>query len=237
MPLRDHFRPPLSVERPWDGVHSAWASAIAAMLNRDLLPADYFAMPQVTVGGRVEIDVATLCQGATTGNGAVATATWAPPALSAPVEFTHLDSYEVQVMQQLGGPRLRAAVELVSPSTKDRPAHRQTFVIKCAAYLQRGISVVVIDIVTERLANLHEELVSLLHLAKELKWSSKSGLYAVAYRTSPTETGDRVEVWPEPLSVGGPLPTMPLWLEADLVVPLDLEVSYQTTCESLRIRD
>ena len=236
MPLRDHFHPPLSLERPWDGVHSAWAAAISGLLNRDLLPPDYFAMPQVTVGGRVEIDVATMRQGAPAGNGAVATATWAPPALSAAVEFTHLDSYEVQVMQQLGGPRLRAAIELVSPSNKDRPAHRHAFVIKCAAYLQRGVSVVVVDVVTERQANLHNELMDLLRLAP-LRWASPSGLYSVAYRTAASATGSLVEVWPEPLTVGQSLATVPLWLEEDLVVQLNLEESYQTTCESLRIHN
>lgn len=236
MPLRDHFRPPLSVERPWDGIHSAWASAIASLLNRDLLPADYFAMPQVTAGGRVEIDVATLRQGTTTSSGDVGTAAWAPPALSAAIEFTHLDSYEVQVLQQLGGPRLVAAIELVSPSNKDRPGHRQAFAVKCAAYLQRGVSVVVVDVVTERSANLHDELVNLLRLGDALRWSSASGLYALAYRTAAAEAEDRVEVWPEVLSVGQPLPTLPLWLEVDLAVPLNLEESYQTTCESLRIR-
>jgi hypothetical protein len=233
MPLRDHFRPPLSVQRPWDGVHSAWATTIATSLNRDLLPADYFAMPQVTVGGRVEIDVATLKQTSAT-NGAVATAVWAPPALTSAVEFTHLDTYEVQVMQELGGPRLRAAIELVSPSNKDRPASRRAFAVKCAAYLQQGVSVVVVDVVTERLANLHEELTQVLRLSG-IAWSSPSNLYAIAYRTGGEEA--RLEAWPESLAVGQLLPTLPLWLEADLVVPLALEGSYQATCASLRIAE
>ena len=35
MPLLDHFHPPLSVERPWEGMHSTWASTIATQLNQD----------------------------------------------------------------------------------------------------------------------------------------------------------------------------------------------------------
>src|SRR5262245_8005400 len=131
MPLRDHFHPPLSVERPWDGVHSAWASAIASLLNGDLLPEDYFAIPQVTAGGRIEIDVATMQEQLTSGpsDGAVATAAWAPAKapLTAPIDFVELGGFEVQVMQQLGGPRLRAAIELVSPGNKDRASHRRAF--------------------------------------------------------------------------------------------------------------
>src|SRR5438105_5887421 len=56
MPLLDHFHPPLRTRRHWEGFHGRWASAIADALN-EKLPAGYFAEPQVSVGGRVEVDV------------------------------------------------------------------------------------------------------------------------------------------------------------------------------------
>ena len=59
MPLLDHFHPPLSIERPWEGIHSTWASTIATQLNQDQLPAEYFAMPLVTLGGGVQVNVGT----------------------------------------------------------------------------------------------------------------------------------------------------------------------------------
>jgi hypothetical protein len=79
MPLLDHFHPPLSLRRPWQGVHSAWAATIAAQLN-STLPRFYVALPLVELGGRVEIDVATAREnGASAANGGgVATAAWAP---------------------------------------------------------------------------------------------------------------------------------------------------------------
>jgi hypothetical protein len=40
----------------------------------------------------------------------------------------------------------------------------------------------------------------------------------------------------QPLSIGRPLPTLPLWLADDLAVPLDLEASYEETCRVLRLR-
>ena len=40
----------------------------------------------------------------------------------------------------------------------------------------------------------------------------------------------------QPLALGQPLPTLPLWIAADFSVPLDLEASYQATCLDLRIR-
>src|SRR5437867_1585571 len=131
MPLLDHFHPPLSVDRPWEGFHSTWPAVIATQLNRELLPPDYFAVPQVTVGVRVESDVVTYKERrpAQEGNGAVATKVWSPPqpGLSAAVDFVGLKSFEVQILQEMGGRKLRGVIELVSPANKDRPSHRQAF--------------------------------------------------------------------------------------------------------------
>ena len=148
MPLLDHFHSPLSIERPWEGIHSTWASTIATQLNQDQLPEEYFAMPLVTIGGGVQVDVGTIQTGAqqeSTHSG-VATQLWAPPQppLSAVVDFVYLDVYEVRVVQQMGGPKLRAAIELVSPANKDRASYRRAFAVKCAAYLQRGVAVVIV---------------------------------------------------------------------------------------------
>jgi hypothetical protein len=37
------------------------------------------------------------------------------------------------------------------------------------------------------------------------------------------------------MTVGQPLPTLPLWLSADRVIPLDLERSYEQACHDLWI--
>jgi hypothetical protein len=242
MPLLDHFHPPWSVRRPWEGIHGSWAAKIVDALNEDLLPPDYFAMPVLTVGGQVQVDVGTFQEGNGTSPGTaagVATAAWAPPrpALVTFVDFKNLDVFEVRIMQDFGGPQLRGAIELVSPANKDRPSSRRAFAVKCAGYLAAGASVIVIDVVTERSANLHAELLEVLKLAGDLAWQSPSGIYAVAYRTATSADTQRMEVWPESLAVGAPLPTLPLWLAPDLCLPLRLEESYRATCASLRIRD
>src|SRR6516225_1049993 len=59
-----------------------------------------------------------------------------------------MDTFEVQV-RDAAQRRLVAAVELVSPANKGRPAHRRDFAIKCASYLRQHISVIVVDVVTE----------------------------------------------------------------------------------------
>ena len=75
---------------------------------------------------------------------------WNPPAPTLVLPGAFPDSFEVLVFQSEGGTRLVAAIELVSPGNKDRAEARRAFVIKCAAYLQRGIGLIVVDIVTAR---------------------------------------------------------------------------------------
>jgi hypothetical protein len=238
MPLLDHFHPPLNVTHPWKGFHSAWANAITNQLN-EVLPEGFYAIPEVPLGDQIEIDVASLERagnGAAAGSG-VATAVWAPPRppLVAPVDFSRVQSVEIHVFEDSGGPQLRAAIELASPANKDRPRSRLTFAGKCVGYLERSVGLVVLDTVTTRRANLHAEIVTALEATPALDWNSPSFLAAVAYRTVAEKGQTRVEAWPEPLALGADLPTVPLWIGADLCLPLPLEASYTAACRSLRI--
>jgi hypothetical protein len=65
VPLLDHFHPPLLGHRHWEAFHGWWAAAIAGDLNQKL-PEEYFAEFQVTLGARIEVDVATFTEGETT---------------------------------------------------------------------------------------------------------------------------------------------------------------------------
>ncbi len=242
MPLLDHFHPPLKNERPWEGFHSYWTGALVYQLNKSLLPKEYIAIPQVKISTSVEVDVATLEKengiafGSSEGNGGVATAVYAPPhpPLSFTVDFGDLDLFEIQVKEE-DTQKLVAAIELVSPGNKDRPATRQAFVRKCATYLQERISIMVVDIVTSRSGNLHADLVTLLGPATDLELNDPTLLYAVAYRTLLTKGKARVEAWLEVLDLNKQLPILPLWLAEDVAVPVDLEQSYLATCGALRI--
>lgn len=60
MALLDHFNSPLNRTHPWRSVHGAWAAAMARMLNQEVLPAGYYAVPLLDRDGPIEIDVATL---------------------------------------------------------------------------------------------------------------------------------------------------------------------------------
>lgn len=241
MALLDHFHPPLRSRRHWEGFHHAWATNIAQYLNREVLPAEFFAEAEISLGPALEIDVASFeeanGQGTTTATAtATATVVWAPPkpALSFAVDFSGLEVCEVRIYEELGGPQLRAAIELVSPANKDRLASRRTFASKCGGYLKQAVSVIIVDVVTERIANLHADLLEALEVS-EGKWESATHLYAISYRPVPVQSHERVEAWLESLSLGAGLPILPLWLGHGLSVPLLLDETYAMTCSGLRI--
>jgi hypothetical protein len=206
-------------------------------LNQGTLPANYRALPRSHIGPNIEIDVATLRvaeEEQQAGNG-LATAVWAPPQtrLVAAVDFTDRDAIEVRI-QETTRRRLVAAVELVSPGNKDRPSVRHDFLVKCASYLQERVSIVVIDVVTERRANLHRELMESLDLPEDLIEAVNSPLYAVSYRLRLREDKrHQLELWPHELTVGAALPTVPLWIAEDRAVPLELETSYRAACQTV----
>lgn len=235
MPLRDHFHPPLLNNPNAESMTASWTTMLLQWLNTRGLPAGYRAEQEVFGGPRLTIDLGALekpkangsTEGVSSGGVAVAARTYAPPTpLAGEVSFTDADLYEVKVRDEDG--RIAAAIELVSRSNKDRPEVRRAFAIKCASYLQAGLSVVFVDFVTNRRADLHSELVHLLDLPDELHWSSRAGTAAVSYRVvGMADDAVRLEAWPEDLVIGRALPTIPLWLAPDLAVPLDLEPSYE----------
>jgi hypothetical protein len=238
MPLLDPFHPPLRGPHRWEGFHHAWATNIAQHLNREVLPSDFFAEPEISAGPTLEIDVANveLTNGRDASDKATGTAVWAPPRplLAFPVDLARLNVCEVRVYEELGGAVLRAAIELVSPANKDRPGSRRTFAAKCAGYLKQAVSVILVDVVTERLANLHADLLEALEVP-QATWESPTHLYAIAYRPVPVQNRESVEAWPHVLTLGQALPVLPLWLRLDLCLPLQLEQTYATTCDGLRI--
>jgi hypothetical protein len=236
MPLRDRFHLPLRGLCTWESFHSGWANEIMRQLNKTL-PPGYAARPHVKLGVEVEADVGTLEHAGhapVVGEGGVATAVWAPPrpTLTVAVDFRRLDVFEVQVHRE-GGMEVVAAIELVSPRNKDRQTARRNFAAKWAAYLQAGVSVVVVDVVTNRGGNLYGALLEQLSLTQEV--NGHGDLYAVACRSVPPDEPGRLETWVAPLAVGSLLPTLPLWLEEDLALPLDLERSYEATFVEMRV--
>ncbi|MBY0525659.1 MAG: DUF4058 family protein [Gemmataceae bacterium] len=240
MPLFDHFHPPLSQRRPWESFHATWCSVLADHLNRDILPLGYIALEQVHRGAAIEIDVGTFAHEnirASDGNGttAVARTVWVPTSPPRVLPAAFPERFAVEVLSTEGGRTLVAAIELVSPGNKDRESKRRLFAAKCATYLARGAGLVIVDLVTSRQGNLHNELIDLLNLEPTVRMPAAASQYAVAYRPLHRDGSDVIDTWPIPLTVGQPLPTVPLSLSAEFCVALDLEAAYVDACQRRRM--
>jgi Protein of unknown function (DUF4058) len=243
MPLLDHFHSPGKDLLPsWETLHAGWASHIAETLNKQWLPREFLAADQSHVGPHVEIDVATferptVATAPASGNGPVATMpqTWVVPAVTCAVPAVFPDTFEVRVYAERGGWNLVGAVELVSPRNKDRAEERQAFATKVASYLHEGVSVVLIDIVTNRRPNLHNEVLGRLSGAEAARLPDEVLLYTAAYRPVRRDERSEIDIWTERCTIGAPLPTMPLRLTHDLFVPVEFEATYMETCRGRRI--
>jgi hypothetical protein len=243
MPLLDHFHPPLHPRHHWESFHSNWATRIADSLNENWLPPDCIAEESTSAGARVEIDVATFerpteetqAEDGQSGVATVRRATWTPPAPMQTVPGVFPDSFEVRVFSTIEGMKLVAAVELISPGNKDRREERRAFAIKCASYLHQGISLAIIDIVTNRRANLHNELLRLLEVDENVDLPAETNLYAAAYHPALRGGQPEIDLWTATFEVGQELPTMPLGLTSDLSVPVDFAATYQEACRRRRL--
>jgi Protein of unknown function (DUF4058) len=244
MPLRDHFRPPVENKHSWDELHGMWPAVIVQQLFL-ILPKGYVAAPGVHLGTAFESEVSAYEEvgpadddKADAGSGGVALAAWAPPkpTLTLEAELPDQDEYEVRVYDARHGRRLVAAIEIVSPSNKDRPESRRAFVAKVAALLQRDVCVSLVDLVTIRQFNLYADLLELVGKSDPMLGAEPAALYAATvHGRKRVRRRPLLDVWFYPMTIGQPLPSLPLWLDVDLGVTVDLEASYEETCRVLHI--
>ena len=80
-----------------------------------------------------------------------------------------------------------AAIELISPRNKDRPQSRHEFVVKCASLLKAQVSLVLIDIVTDRRANLLRELMEYLEKTNP---QAALGYYREVAKDAPADSAE-----------------------------------------------
>ncbi len=238
MPLRDHFRPPVSKKSSWEGFHAMWPACIVRHL-RKVLPSGFVAEPRVHLGTFTEIDEEAPHGNPSLGNGdgGTATAAWTAtlPAVSVDTDPPDEYEYEVRIFDVERERQLVAAIEFVSPANKDRLESRETFVAKCAALLRKGIAVSVIDLVSIRRFNLYAQLMELIGYPDPVMTADGPPIYAASCRWVTRKMRARLESWPHPLTIGQPLPTLPLWLTDSLAISLDLEPSYEQACHDLWI--
>jgi hypothetical protein len=231
MPLLDHFHEPIDPRVGWKSFHHRWANAIADHLDT-ILPPRFFARVEVHLGNEVATDVSEVefvpaagLNGA--GGTAVATFTAPPPTFVLPAVFPPEAAIEVRSADPAA--RLLAVIELVSPANKRGPEARRAFVNKAAAFLQHGIGLVIVDPVTERHFNLHNELSRELTGSEDFDTPGDTTIYAASYRPAATASSAGVDAWVHPLVVGARLPVIPLFLRGHGLIALDLEATYTET--------
>ncbi len=238
MSLRDHFHSPLDDQTSWDLFHGQWPAMIVQRLN-SILPPRYVAGPHVHLGTEIEVDLASFEQGVPGfpapqgGNGPA----WqlSQPSVAVETDLLNTDEYEVCVYDAERGRRLVAVIEIVSPSNKDRTETRRVFVAKCEAMLRKGVSVSIVDLVTSRHFNLYAELLALIGQSDASMGAEPPAIYAAACRWTGRALKRILETWSHVLTLGQPLPTLPLWLAENYYIPLELAATYEETCRALRI--
>jgi hypothetical protein len=196
--------------------------------------------PRVHLGPYFEIDIAAFEKDDSLpriGNGGGGTATLAPPrpTWAVETEVPAEDEYEVQIYNAAEERQLVAVIEIVSPANKDRPDKRRAFVGKCGALLRKGVAVSIVDLVTIRHANLYAELMTFVGYPDPTLGPEPPPIYASSCRWTPNPAGTRatLEAWSHPLSVGQPLPPLPIWLPDGVSILFDLERCYEQACSDL----
>lgn len=241
MPLRDHFRSPVDDVHSWDELHGMWPAMIVRQLHA-ILPEPFFAAPGVHLGTLYEVDVGTYREPVPEpsiggmGNGGLALYSPPQPTLTLEPRLPNQDVYEVRIYDSRRNRRLVAAIEIVSPSNKDRPETRGTFVAKVAQLLKHDVCVSIADVVSTSNFNLYAELLEFFESADPALGDAPSPIYAATLRLRYENRRRLQDSWYHALELGERLPTLPLWLKETFAVSLDLEQSYEETCRTLRIR-
>jgi hypothetical protein len=225
MPLHDW-----TDDRGWDSVHQLWINSLLFWLQ-DRLPAGYRAylgsVPGLTIAaepGRPDVGVRDWRPPAREGSptGSEALVEGPQPDFQAVALLQPEPQMAVHVFRQ---GQLVAAVELVSPRNKDRPSSREFYRNRCLGYLWSGVHLMLADVHRRPLGFSLVEA-----MAAELQCQLPVGLppHAVSWNVGgPTPEGGRfLDGWYRPLTVGSPLPALPLALADQKTILIDLEQTY-----------
>jgi hypothetical protein len=208
--------------------HTAWITHLSETLNGGVLPSGYYAMPEQHAGKWIA-DVLTLqvpCNSTSTIHdaGGVAVAD-APPKVrqkltSSPSARTARRTLAIRHMSRH---QIVALLEIVSPANKDRASDASEFIDKAENALAHGIHLLLVDLFAPGALNpngMHGALWE--RFADEPSPNSKDEpLTLVSYLAEP-----QPDAYIERLAVGQPLQAMPLFLNPDRYVSVQLESTY-----------
>ena len=230
MPLRDW-----KDERGWDSVHHFWLTYLVEWIQ-PRLPAGFRAyvgsVPALTLegtNGKPDVTVRGWRNGADEEPKGVTT-TLAPD--REVVATFELDPQRAIHVDWHG--QLIAALELTSPRNKDRVDSKARYSRRYLGYLRQGVHLMLIDVLPCPAGFSFPDAISAdLGLGEP----STPPPCAVSYRVGgPIPTGDSMgtfmSVWRRTLEVGQPLPSLPLPLDDQQMVTIDLEETYAACGET-----
>ena len=209
--------------------HQAWTIEIRNALNGGLLPPGYFALAEQVISGPIP-DVVTL-QRDQRGSpprspGGLALADAPPQARF--VTSVESDVYagkanRLAIKHALG--QVVAVIEIVSPGNKTSQHALRLFVEKAYDLLQQGIHLLVVDLLPPSPRDpqgIHKAIWDAL-CDEPFELPSEKPLTVAAYFAAVPKTA-----YVEPVAVGDPLPSLPLFLDPASTSP-PLESTYETT--------
>lgn len=217
--------------------HLQWIASLAQQLNSGILPPGCFAMAEQVIGGP-EPDVVALMlddiESTESGGTRVLTEPATLPSTSV-VMKAEMERYVQKanriVVRHSAGAVL-AVIELVSPGNKSSIHALRSMVDKLVELFYEGINLLVVDPLPPGPRDPHglHALIWEQITDEPFRLSFDRPLTIASYQAAPTKTA-----WVEPIAVGSPLPTMPLFLQGTYYVNVPLETSYQKTWNAMPI--
>lgn len=216
--------------------HHGWIWAISDDLNSGLLPRDYYALPEQVAAG-LGPDVLTLQdrRGAEPASGAVATA--APPAARPTTRFmaeTEGEFYRRKkksiAVRHVSGDRVVAILEILSPGNKSNTHAFHAFLRKALELLEYRVHLLLVDPFPPGKSDpdgIHAAIWSEL-AGETFRLPDDKPLTCAAYECDWT-----TRAYIEPIAVGERVPDMPLFIEPNLCVNVQLEPAYQVAYRAM----
>jgi hypothetical protein len=206
--------------------HQCWVVAIRNALNGGLLPPGYLAMAE-QVTGRPIPDVVALQarEPVEESEGGIAVAVAPPTArMIARIERVNYAKRADRVVIRHGRGKVVAIIEIVSPGNKDSRYALRTFVEKAADILNQGVNLLVVDLFPPTPRDpqgIHKAIWDEL-VDEPFEAPPGRPLTVASYLG-----GDIPTAYVEPVRVGDPLPSLPIFLSETRYIPAPLEPTYQ----------
>lgn len=215
--------------------HHGLVTDLARALNRGLLPADFYALPEqhaagfgpdvlTLQGSRDGEDLASVRESACASGGLLVAEPKLAPTAETDMEFYRRKQMSI-VVRHVTGDRIVAIIEIVSPGNKSTRHTFNSFVEKAAELLDRRIHLLIIDLLPPSPRDPHGIHAAIWDEIAGQEYNPPVGkpLTLAAYETALT-----VRAYVQNFAVGDTLPEMPLFLEPNGCIQAPLDATYQS---------